>query len=629
MASNYRALVAQRSQQAVKRILNGNISNIPKFQNLVHHMKIEKRPQGILGIKIPVSILLPNLDGNSEHLSRFIEEFETDDHIDALIIPRVEKTDEHNSGVYFKFQENRFMCKTVCEAIYTEIENIKLGNCNNLFIDDFDSSQNGSFKKEKIVIDFSSPNVAKPFHMGHLRSTIVGNFVANIYEDVGHEVVRLNYLGDWGTQFGYLAAGLKRHEIENVEDLSSQDNKSSVIGRLHEIYVDANKVAATDESFDESAKALFAKLEKGDHNLKEQWQFIRDVTVNELEKTYRRLNVRIDVYHGESMYGNQHCLVTNELQSKGLLEKLDDGREVIQIKTEYLKDNKDSQTVIVTKSDGSSLYITRDIAAAIDRKKLFEFDKMFYVVEKAQTAHFSNLFNILKLMGYEWSEHLKHITFGRIQGMSSRKGNAVFLSDILDEGQSKMIKQQSQSSNTKVDQSDPDFFEIADFLAMSAVVCNDLKQRRGKDYKFDWEKVLCSKGDSGIKLQYTHARLTSLLIKMAFLNNNEELRDPYTNRLTESKFFETLIEQEAIDLIYHISIFDEIIKNAYDQLEPCMLVNYLFRLCNVTSKALKSLGVKNAPNEQTAYERLALFAAARGTLRKGIKLLGLKPLSKI
>jgi len=328
------------------------------------------------------------------------------------------------------------------------------------------------------------------------------------------------------------------------------------------------------------------------------------------------------------MYGIQHCSVVNELDAKGLLKKLEDGQTIVEINKNGSGSN-DSMKVMITKSDGSSLYITRDIAAAIDRRKLFNFDKMLYVVEKAQSVHFFNLFKILEYLGYRWSEQLEHISFGRIQGMSSRKGNAVLLSDILDEGQLKMIEQQSQSDNTKVQTTDKDFSEIADTLAISAVVCNDLKQKRRKDYEFNWDKVLHSKGDSGIKLQYTHARLTSLLSKMSLLSSTEEYENSLLEQLTESKCFDTLVEQEAIDLLYNLSIFDEVVNKSYSQLEPCFLVNYLFRVCNATSKALKILGVQTAPNQQTADERLALFAAARANIRIGIKLLGLKPLNRI
>ena len=323
------------------------------------------------------------------------------------------------------------------------------------------------------------------------------------------------------------------------------------------------------------------------------------------------------------MYGNEHNDTTiNLLKSEGLLKKLEDGREVVELKDQNASD-KSPQTVVIRKSDGSSLYITRDIAAAIHRAELFNFDKMFYVVDQAQGVHFSNLITILKYLGYEWAHQLEHVTFGRIKGMNSRKGTAVFLSDILDEGQQKMMEQQNRSINRRVRDGDKHSAEIADILAMSAVICNDLKQRRTKDYEFDWEKVLQSKGDSGIKLQYTHARLTSLITKM------NKYEGPYLEHMKASNSFSCLVEPEAINLVYRLATFDEALKDSYFELEPCILLNYLFRLCNETSKALKVLGVKTATSQDTAVERFALFCASRATLRYGMKLLGLRPLDNI
>jgi arginyl-tRNA synthetase len=630
MSSKYKALAARRSINVAKRILKSNNTIVPKQCDIVQHMKLQRSPQGTFSIKLPLSALLSSENDIFTNVSKFIEEFETDNYISGVLVsPGIETDSRVCPDVQFCLKQNNFIADIVRESINLDVQNLKLGNTIDLFPNGANNNRNCGFKKNTVVVDFSSPNVAKPFHMGHLRSTIIGNYIANIHEAVGHNVVRLNYLGDWGTQFGYLLAGLSRYQIEKADDISNQFGKtSSVINSLYKIYVDANKEADKDPVFNECAKSYFTRLENGDNALKKQWEFIRNATIDELDKTYKRLNVRIDVYHGESMYGIQQDSVANELNAKGLLKELEDGRKIVEVNNNDSGSNN-STKVIITKSDGSSLYITRDIAAAIDRKKLFEFDKMLYVVEKAQNVHFINLFKILEYLGYRWAEQLEHISFGRIQGFSSRKGTAVFLSDILDEGKLKMIEQQSQSENTKVQTTDKDFHEIADTLAISAVVCNDLKQKRRKDYEFNWDKVLHSKGDSGIKLQYTHARLTSLLSKMSLLNSSEEYENNFLEQLTEAKCFDTLVEQEAVDLLYNLSIFEEVVNNSYSQLEPCFLVNYLFRLCNATSKALKILGVQTAPNQQTADERLALFAAARANLRIGIKLLGLKPLNRI
>ena len=620
MASKYRALVAKRSIKNLKGILKHDIYKIPKFHHIVQNTSVESCRAETISIKLPTAVLLEADDKNIT-LSKFIEDFETDDLIRAITSANCDESSNH-FNLQFHISKNRFIRDVICESICLEVGSIKQSN--NLLLEHF--YDNEQERKDRIVIDFSSPNVAKPFHMGHLRSTIIGNFIANIHEVVGHNVVRLNYLGDWGTQFGYLMAGLKHHQIENIADLEKLcDTSTTVINKLNEIYVEANSLAENDPELNKTAKNYFACLESGDSTLIKQWELIRNITVEELEKTYKRLNVSIDVYHGESMYSNQHNNVTNLLEKKGLLVKLEDGRAVVKIKNT----NDSHKNVIIKKSDGSSLYITRDIAAAIDRKTQFDFDKMLYVVEKAQSDHFKNLFEIMNLMEQRWSQGLKHISFGRIKGMSSRKGTSVFLSDILDEGQSKMIEQQKRSPNTKVTQNDGDFHEIADILAISAVVCNDLKQKKSKDYSFNWENVLHSKGDSGIKLQYTHARLTSLLLNMSLLNDEYKFEEGLLGELTSPKYFNNVLEPEAIELVQAISIYDEIVHSSYINLEPCILVNYLYRLCNTTSKGLKVLGVKTARNQQAANERLVLFAAARAVLRSGMKILGLKPLDRI
>ena len=619
MASKYKAIIAQRSIKTINNILSQDVFRAPNINHIVQNIKVERYGQNFR-IKLPSNTLFKD-NATSVNLSKFIEAYPTDDLFWAVTSSNL--GDSTNIlDLQFHITTNKFIKEVVCAPV--ELEKSNVAQISDLFLE---KTQNGERdSNNRLVIDFSSPNVAKPFHMGHLRSTIMGNFIANIHEVLGHDVIRLNYLGDWGTQFGYLISGLKRHGIESIADLSELcEENTSIINKLNEIYVESNKLAENDPTLHETAKEIFARLESDDTTLIKQWELIRKITVDELERTYKRLNICMTVYHGESMYCDKQNNVASILTEKGILKKLEDGRQVVEIEDI----NKDLKNVIVRKSDGSSLYITRDIAAAIDRKQQFDFDKMIYVVEKAQSEHFKNLFSILDKLDLNWSHRLEHVSFGRIKGMSSRKGTSVFLSDILDEGKMKMIEQQKKSPNTKVLINDDDYHEIADVLAISAIVCNDLKQRKNKDYTFDWENVLHSKGDSGIKLQYTHARLTSLLLNMSLLNEKYEYEETILEQLIDQKTFTTLVEQEAIDLVHVISLFEEIVYASYCQLEPCILVNYLYKLCNVTSKALKKLGVKTAPHQQAANERLILFASSRVILKTGMKILGLKPLNRI
>ena len=309
-------------------------------------------------------------------------------------------------------------------------------------------------------------------------------------------------MGDWGTQFGFLAAGLE-DSGRNLDQVLNANKSDESIKNLYQIYVEANKKSESDPSFLDRAKSCFSKLENGDSHLLADWKAIRDVTVSELEKVYKRLGVTFDHYHGESMYGHEHSQkVLEMLNDLGLLKVLEDGRKVVDVK---------DRQVVVSKSDGATLYITRDCAAAFDRQKMFDVDKMIYVVETGQSNHFENLFEILTKCNFESAKGLKHVKFGRIEGMSTRKGTAVFLSDILDEGRDQMLERLSETVNTRVE-SEEERLEVSDILATTAVIVNDLKQKRVRNYVFMWENALHSKGDSGIKLQYTHARSKSTSI---------------------------------------------------------------------------------------------------------------------
>ncbi|CAH0545875.1 unnamed protein product [Brassicogethes aeneus] len=451
---------------------------------------------------------------------------------------------------------------------------------------------------EKIVVEYSSPNVAKPFHLGHLRSTIIGNYIGNINKFLRNDVTRINYLGDWGTQFGFIKVG--------VEDLkyTSENIKENPIKLLYKCYVHANKLAEKDPNILERAKVEFAKLENGSIEDIKNWRVIIGYTKDELKKTYERLGVQFDEYNYESMYGSKDIQdVIDILKNKKLLIKQKDGKETIKM---------NDKNITILKSDGSTLYLSRDIAAAMHRYKKYNFDKMFYVVENGQHDHFSALKHVIKEMGCKWSDKLTHVKFGRIRGLSTRKGTAVFLNDILDECRELMIQKQVLSPNTKVPISDD---RISDILGISCVIVNDLKQRRQKDYEFDWDRVLQVQGDTGVKFQYTHCRLCSL---------------EQNSGATPAKVCvpEALDEPEALILLKHLAKFQEVLLASQEQLEACILVNYLFHLCNHISKALKVLQIKGA-NPDIASQRLLLFNTSREVLKNGMNILGLQPLNQM
>lgn len=293
-----------------------------------------------------------------------------------------------------------------------------------------------NLKPQAIVVEFSSPNIAKPFHMGHLRSTIIGNFIGNLNSFLNHKVTKLNYLGDWGTQFGFIKVGVD--ELKHTQE----DIKNNPLRLLYESYVYANKLAEKDPQIAERARKEFNQLEKGAPEGLEYWKQYMQYSKNELEATYKRLGVVFDEYYFESNYSAKDIQsVIDDLNSRHIVQKDKDGKLSIEV-------NK--RQVPVVKSDGSTLYLTRDIAAAIDRYNKYKFDKMLYVVDNSQSDHFNNLKAILHKMSFSWAHKLQHVKFGRIRGMSTRKGNAVFLRDILDECRDIMIKKQIESPSKKI-----------------------------------------------------------------------------------------------------------------------------------------------------------------------------------
>ncbi|KAK9882098.1 hypothetical protein WA026_018943 [Henosepilachna vigintioctopunctata] len=455
-----------------------------------------------------------------------------------------------------------------------------------------------NLKPKTIVVEYSSPNIAKPFHFGHLRSTIIGNFLSNLNKFVYNKVTRLNYLGDWGTQFGFIKVGI------DELNYSSRDIKNNPLKLLYESYVYANKLSQKDSSVSERAKSEYSKLEKGSLELQNIWKEYMGYTKDELEQIYKRLGVEFDEYNYESMYNlNNIQNVIQELQSKKVIEKKADGNQVASI---------DKKVVSILKSDGSTLYITRDIAAAIDRFHKYKFDKMYYIVDNSQSEHFKLLKEMLHRLDLPWANRLHHVKFGRIRGMSTRKGNAIFLKDILDECREIMIQKQLASPTTKVQVKDD---ETSDILGVSCVIINDLKQRRQKDYEFNWDKVLQAQGDTGIKLQYTHCRLINLQE-----NCGATLPDEFVP--------EALKEQEVMSLIKCMAKFQDVLYTTEEQHEACILVTYLFHLCNDISKALKVLKIKGTDPDVGA-QRLLLFVKCRDVLHAGMSILGLKPLNKM
>ncbi|XP_053877386.1 probable arginine--tRNA ligase, mitochondrial [Malaclemys terrapin pileata] len=455
--------------------------------------------------------------------------------------------------------------------------------------------------RRKIVIEFSSPNIAKKFHVGHLRSTIIGNFVANLKEALGHQVTRINYLGDWGMQFGLLGAGFQ--QFGNEEEL-----QSNPLQHLFEVYVQVNKAAEEDENIKKLAQDFFRKLEARDEQTLSMWQHFRDFSIEEYVRIYKRLGVHFDEYSGESFYQEKSQEVLKMLDTKGLLQKTIKGTRVVDLSEK--RDLSLSSTVM--RSDGTSLYITRDLAAAIDRMKKYNCDTMIYVTDKSQNTHFEQLFQILKLMGHQWAERCQHVSFGLVQGMKTRKGEVVFLEDVLNEARSRMLQNMASAKTTK-ELENP--LETAEKIGLAALIIQDFKGLLSSDYQFSWDRVLQSRGDTGVFLQYTHARLHSL---------EQMCRNGQSTDINTA----CLQDPQAISVLQHLLRYDEVLYKSSEDLQPKHIVSYLLTLSHLAAVAHKTLPVKGSAPE-LAQARLRLFQAARSVLANGMKLLGITPVTQM
>ncbi|XP_012888331.1 PREDICTED: probable arginine--tRNA ligase, mitochondrial [Dipodomys ordii] len=455
--------------------------------------------------------------------------------------------------------------------------------------------------QRNIVVDFSSPNVAKKFHVGHLRSTIIGNFIANLKEALGHRVTRINYLGDWGMQFGLLGTGFKLFGYE-------EKLQSNPLQHLFEVYVQVNKEAADDKNIAKLAHEFFQRLEQGDTQALSLWQRFRDLSIEEYIRIYKRLGIYFDEYSGESFYREKFQEVLKLLDSKGLLQKTIEGTAVVDLSGK----GDPSSICTVMRSDGTSLYVTRDLAAAIDRMDKYNFDTMIYVTDKGQKKHFQQVFQMLKIMGYDWAERCQHVPFGVVQGMKTRRGEVTFLEDVLNEIRLRML-QNMASIKTSKKLEDPQ--QIAEKVGLAALIIQDFKGLLLSDYQFSWDRIFQSRGDTGVFLQYTHARLHSL---------EETFGCGYLNDFNTA----CLQEPQSVSILQHLLRFDEVIYRTSQDLQPRHIVSYLLTLSHLAAVAHKTLQIKDSPPE-VAGARLQLFKAVRSVLVNGMKLLGITPVYRM
>lgn len=449
-----------------------------------------------------------------------------------------------------------------------------------------------------VTIDMSSPNIAKPISMGHLRSTVIGNSISLILSKVGYQPVKINHLGDWGTQFGKLIVAYKKWGSE-------EKVKAEPISELLRLYVQFHEEAENDAALEDEARAWFKKLEENDAEAVELWKWFRSESLKEFNKIYDMLEVSFDSYNGEAFYNDKMDEVVAMLEEKHLLKE-DQGAEIVDLSS------YDLNPALIKKSDGATLYITRDLAAAIYRKRTYNFVKSLYVVGNEQSIHFKQLKAVLKEMGFDWSDDMKHIPFGLItQGgkkLSTRKGKIILLEEVLNEA--------TESALAQIVEKNPDLpnkDEVARQVGVGAVIFHDLKNDRLNNFDFELEEVVRFEGETGPYVQYTHARAMTILDKAGF-----------TPSTTEAY---ALNDADSWEIIKLLQAFPDIISQAAEQYEPSVIAKHSLRLAQAFNKYYAHTKILVEDDQKEA--RLALVYAVTTILKEDLRLLGVHAPNKM
>lgn len=469
-------------------------------------------------------------------------------------------------------------------------------------IDEFDTEKEnfGSQKQEKpqnIVIDYSAPNIAKPFHIGHLRSTVIGQALYNIYKYLGYNVTSINHLGDYGTQFGKLIEGYKRWGAE-------YDIENNPIDELMQIYVRINNLCKEDESVLEECRNNFKKLEDGDPYCVEIWKKFRELSLKEFDKVYDILGVKFDSLNGEAFYSDKMPEIIDILKKAGKLEE-SEGAQVVKL-------GDDMPPCLIIKSNGSTTYATRDLAAIMYRARTYDYDKAIYVTSYEQILHFKQVFATAKYLGLDekYTNGLVHVPFGMILlktgKMSTREGKVIKLEDLLNEA--------IEKSKEIIDKKNPELEnkeDVAKKVGVGAIIFNDLSNSRIKDEIFDWDIMLNFNGETGPYVQYTTVRAKSVLEKAGYIPNAKEVN------------VEKLNDKDSQKIINQLYNFNSILKNVTEKEEPSILARYLVDLAQNFSSFYNNCHVITEDKEMQDA-RLYITYMVKTVLEKGINLLGIQ-----
>lgn len=464
----------------------------------------------------------------------------------------------------------------------------------NANVDNFGSSTIGNGKT--ICIDYSSPNVAKNFHVGHLRTTIIGNSLYKIYSKLGYQVERINHLGDWGTQFGKLIVAYKTW---GSKDAVEKDG----VSELMRLYVKFHEEAEKDDSLNDQARDWFTQMEKGNEEALSIWQWFVDISLKEYKVTYELLGMEFDHYLGESFYRDKTADVVKRLQDADLLKE-SEGAQIVDLE-EY-----NMAPCLIMKKDGSSIYATRDLAAIFYRKATWNFDKCLYVTGQEQKLHFAQVFKVVELLGNEWAkDSLVHIPYGLVSlegaKLSTRSGNIIYAEDILLEAIDK-VKNVIAEKNPDLEDKD----EVAKIVGVGAILFHDLYNQRIKDVSFKWDKVLNFDGETGPYVQYTYCRCASILRTVQY----EE---------TTAIDYSLLLDEEAIALLKEISRFPQVVLDAAEKYEPCIVARFAMDVAQSFSRFYNACRV-NVEDDALRNARVKLVSLTKNTLKDSLDLLGIQ-----
>ncbi|ACD23170.1 arginine--tRNA ligase [Clostridium botulinum] len=451
-----------------------------------------------------------------------------------------------------------------------------------------------------ICVEYSSPNIAKPFHVGHLFTTAIGNSLYKMFKKEGYDVVGLNHLGDWGTQFGKLISAYNRWVDEEALE-------KAPIDELLRIYVKFHDEAEKDPSLEDEGRMYFKKLETGDPEAQALWKRFRDLSLKEFERVYDILGVKFDSLAGEAFYNDKMDVVVNELKDKGLLVE-SNGAQVVML------DDYNMPPCIVLKGDGASIYATRDLAAAMYRKKTYDFYKSIYVVGSPQALHFKQVFKVLELAGHEWANDCVHVGFGLVKfadrKLSTRKGEVVLLDDLIRESVEKTLEVINEK-NPNLENKE----EVAKKIGVGAIIFTYLKNSREKDIVFDWKEILSFEGETGPYVQYSYARANSIISRAENISSKVD--------------YSKLSSKEEFELVKVLANFNNQIKLATDKLEPSILTRYVIEVAKSFNKFYNAHSVLNLDDEVLKATRLSLVKSSLQVIKNGLELLGIDVVEKM